>query len=193
MTGRTKETASTLRRYEGTAAGLVGLRLVALTMTMVMSASSVPQAQFLKRVTKLGACGLGGAVGLKVADRVAEFEATRLHLDAATAAEHKRSFQIGFALAGCGGAAALAGTAYARLSERGKAAREREILAALDDAKPRAYADPDNPTLQGTVTAQPSIVDGDQECRIVQDQLPPDHALIKYCRKGAGPWAVKAM
>lgn len=175
----------------------IAIRGVALGLAMVLTASNVSQAQWrvpsFKSVTKVGACGLGVVVGLEVADRVAEFEAKRLKLDPAVAAEHKRSFQLGFALAGCGAGSALAGTTYSRLSQRGKEAREREILAALDDAKPRAYADPDSPTLAGTVTPQPSIIDGDRECRVVQDHLPPDQALIRYCRKGTGPWEVKAI
>lgn len=175
------------------------LRGMALAMAMVLASADYSQAQrrfplpTIKGITKVGACGLGVVAGLEVADRVAEFEAKRLKLDPAVAAEHKRSFQLGFALAGCGAASALAGTTYSRLSQRGKEAREREILAALDDAKPRAYADPDSPTLAGTVTPQPSVIDGDRECRVVQDHLPPDQALIRYCRKGAGPWEVKAL
>lgn len=175
------------------------LRGIALAMAMVLTAADYSQAQrrfpvpTIKGITKVGACGLGVVAGLEVADRVAEFEAKRLKLDPAVAAEHKRSFQLGFALAGCGAASALAGTTYSRLSQRGKEAREREILAALDDAKPRPYADPDSPTLAGTVTPQPSIIDGDRECRVVQDHLPPDQALIRYCRKGTGPWEVKAI
>ncbi|MEQ1575849.1 MAG: hypothetical protein ABL993_16540, partial [Vicinamibacterales bacterium] len=72
-------------------------------------------------------------------------------------------------------------------------ARQKEVLAALEDASPHTYADPDNPTLTGTATAQPTFVQGDQECRIVEDRLATDEALVKYCRPPGGMWAVKTV
>jgi hypothetical protein len=81
------------------------------------------------------------------------------------------------------------------LSKHGKEAREKEIMAALDDAMPtpHAYADPDNSSVKGEAIAQPTFVQGDEECRIVEDQIAPDQALIKYCRPPNGKWSVKTL
>ena len=153
----------------------------------------VAEAQFGKRLLQVGACGAGAFGGVKLGEKVAEMEAKRLNLTPAEAAKRKRAFEIGFALALCGGGAAIAGTAYSKLSKRGQQAREKEILAALDDAMPHTYADPENAALKGTVTPQAAFNEGDQECRVVQDQLAADEALIKYCKSSNGTWAVKTV
>ena len=153
----------------------------------------VAEAQFGKRLLQVGACGAGAFGGVKLGEKVAEMEAKRLNLTPAEAAKRKRAFEIGFALALCGGGAAIAGTSYSKLSKRGQQAREKEITAALDDAMPHTYADPDNATLKGTVTPQAAFNEGDQECRVVQDQLAADEALIKYCKSPNGTWAVKTV
>ncbi|MGH8431347.1 MAG: hypothetical protein ACREUF_13185, partial [Solimonas sp.] len=139
-------------------------------MLLVLTADGgigVATAQPWKRVTQLGACGALGFAGVKIGEKMAEYEAKRLNLNAADAAKHRKAFQIGMGLALCGGGAAIAGTAYTKLSKRGKEAREKEIMAALEDAQPtpRTYVDPEEPSVQGIVTAQPSIVDGNEECR----------------------------
>jgi hypothetical protein len=169
-------------------------------LTAVVSVSlvlaSVPvadAAQFGKRILQVGACGAGAFGGAKLGEKVAAMEAKRLKLSPADAAKRKRAFEIGFALALCGGGAMIAGTSYSKLSKRGQQNREKEIMAALDDAMPHSYADPDNATLQGTATPQAAFMDGDQECRIVEDHLATDTALVKYCRGANGMWAVKAV
>lgn len=136
---------------------------------------------------------LGGAVaGVKAGEAMAAFEARRRNLSPQEAAQHKRAFQIGMGLAICGAAAGVTNSVYNRLSKRGKEAREREIKAALEDAQPHAYADPDNASLQGTVVAQPAHVEGDGECRVVEDRLAEETALVKYCRTPpAGEWKLK--
>ena len=168
-------------------------RIFAVGVVVTLAVPHASEAQIWKRVTQVAACAGGAVAGVKLGDKIAEIEAQKLNLAPEIAAQHRRAFQIGMALALCGGGAALAGTAYSGLSKRGKEARQKEILAALEDAQPHTYTDPENTSLTGTATAQPSVVEGDQECRIVQDQLAADSALIKYCRPPGGTWSVKTV
>jgi hypothetical protein len=56
---------------------------------------------------------------------------------------------------------------------------------------PHTYTDPDNPGLTGSAIAQPAyMADNNKECRLVQDQLGADQAMIKYCRGSNGRWEV---
>ncbi len=172
---------------------LVYALLLAAALGGVLPAPA--DAQIWKRLTQVAACGAGGYAGVKIGEEVAKFEAKRLNLSAADAAKHKKAFQIGIGLALCGGGAAIAGTTYSRLSKRGMESRQQEILKALEDSAPTpyAYVDPDTPSLQGVVVAQPAVVQGDQECRVIQDRLAGDEALVKYCKGSNGAWAVKAI
>jgi hypothetical protein len=149
------------------------------------------EAQFGKRLLQIGACAGAGYGGAKLGEALAESEAKRLKLTPAEAAKRKRAYEIGLGLALCGGGTYIAGTSYSKLSKRGQQAREREVMAALEDAKPHTYADPDNPALTGTAAAQPAFVQGTDECRIVEDRLGGDQAFVKYCRAPGGMWAVK--
>ena len=168
--------------------------VVVLTFGIITGAMPrAAEAQFGKRILQVGACGAGLFGGAKLGEKVAEMQARRQKLSPAEAAKQKKMYQIGFALALCGGGALIAGTAYSKLSKRGQEAREKEIMAALDDAMPHTYADPDTPALKGTVTPQATFMDGNEECRIVEDQLAPDQALVKYCRGANCMWAVKAV
>jgi hypothetical protein len=152
------------------------------------------EAQFLKRLTQGISCAAGGLAGVKLGEKIAEFEAKRLNLSPEDAARHKKAFQIGVGLALCGVGAAVAGTTFSRLSKRGEERRKRELEAALEDAQPRTYADPDRPSLTGSVTVQPTITEGNKECRIVEDVLVDgamsDQALVKYCRTAGEAWKV---
>lgn len=149
-------------------------------------------AQPWKRITQAAVC-VGGAVGgYKLGEKVAEAYIRRMKVPPEQSAKYVRSFQIGLALALCGGGAAIAGTSYEKLSKRGKQAREKEVMAALEDAQPHSYTDPEQPSLQGTIVAKPPEIEGDEECRVVEDQLGSDQALVKYCRTGpTGKWNVK--
>lgn len=149
--------------------------------------------QILKRLAQGGGCMLGGAVGARLGEELAEREAEKRNLTGDAARDLEKQYKTGFALALCGGGAALAGTTYEKLSERGRQAREREVLSALDDAQPHSYVDPENPELAGTVVPQPITVEGDEECRVVEDRLGSDAALIKYCRSPGGAWEVKTV
>jgi hypothetical protein len=171
------------------------LTLISL-LTLVLGLGAIPppaEAQFGKRLLQIGACAGGAYGGAKLGEAIAKSEAARLKLSPAEARKRQRAFQIGLGLALCGGGAFIAGSAYSKLSKRGQEAREKELMAALEDAEPHSYADPDNPALTGTVAAQPTFVQGSEECRIVEDRLSTDEALIKYCRPPGGMWTVKAV
>lgn len=170
--------------------------VVGLFVTLSVVASGHPvaaSAQLWKRATQAAACTAGAFAGVKIADKLADFEAKRLGLSRVEAERQKREFQIGMALALCAGGAAIAGTTYSRLSKRGQESREKEVMAALEDAKPHTYSDPESPSLSGTATAQPSFAEGKEECRIVEDRLGSDSALVKYCRPPNGKWSVKVI
>jgi hypothetical protein len=167
---------------------LVIFVIASLTMAMTPPPAD---AQFGKRILQAGACAGAGFGGAKIGEAIAESEAKRLKLTPAEANKRKKAYQIGLGLALCGGGVYIAGTAYSKLSKRGQQAREREVLAALEDAQPHTYVDPDNAALTGTATAQPAFVQGNDECRIVEDRLGGDEAFVKYCRAPGGMWAVK--
>lgn len=173
-----------------------GGRFVVIFLSFTLTVGAMPrlaEAQLGRRILQIGACGAGAFGGAKLGEKIAEMDARRLKLSPADAAKRKRAFEIGFAIALCGGGALVAGTTYSKLSKRGQEARQKEIMAALDDAMPHAYADPENPTLTGTATPQAVFMEGDQECRIVEDQLATDQALVKYCRPPNGMWTVRAV
>ena len=171
-------------------------RLTTLGLTFVLVASPLAEAQVWKRVTQTVGCGAGAVVGAKVGEKAADYEAKRLGLSPQEAARQKRAYEIGLALAFCAGGAAIAGTTYSHLSKRGKEAREKELQAAVQDASPRVYKDPENPRLEGRLTPQPSFTQGNEECRVIEDHLADgsqtDDALIKYCRQPPdGEWKAK--
>jgi len=167
--------------------------VLVLTVAVAMLASQAAEGQTsLKQKMAIAAACAGGAyAGAKIGEKIAQIEAIRRNLSPQQVASYARAFTIGFAVALCGGGAMAANTTFSKLTKRGKEAREKEIRTALEDAQPHTYADPDNPSLKGTATPQPTFVEGDQECRIVEDQLASDQALIKYCRPPNGTWTVK--
>jgi len=156
------------------------------------------EAQFGKRLLQIGACAGGALGGLKLGEVLGAMDTKRLNLPPEEAKKRVKAYKIGLGLALCGGGAAIAGTVHSKLSERGKKAREQELLAAVNDATPgaaRMYQDPERPGLQGRVTANPAAIEGNQECRIVEDSLAEgttnDTAYIKYCRNAGGNWEPK--
>ena len=171
-------------------------RTSALLLSFLVAQGALPtaaEAQFGKRILQIGACAGAGFAGAKLGEAIAKSEAARLKLSPAEAQKRQRAFQIGLGLALCGGGAYIAGSVYSKLSKRGQEAREKEVLAALEDAQPHTYADPENPALTGTVAAQPTFVQGNDECRIVQDRLATEEAFVKYCRAPGGMWTVKSV
>ena len=133
-------------------------------------------------------CAGGAYGGYKLGQKLAELEATKLKLAAAEAEKHRKAFEIGMALALCGGGALVANTIYSGLSKRDMEARKREMDAALADASPeaRSYVLPES-MLAGTMTAQPIEVDDGRECRTVVDNLAEvgknEPAMARFCRK----------
>ena len=171
--------------------------LVCLTVVVTgagPAASPVAHAQIFKRVLQGAACAAGGFAGVKAGEKIAEFEAKRLKLPPEEAKKHEKAFKIGVGLALCGVGVWVAGTTYSNLSKRGVENRKKEMEAALEDAQPRTYVDPERPTLRGSIQVHPSVVDGNKECRTVEDVLvdgaQSDRALVKYCRADGGDWKV---
>jgi len=150
------------------------------------------------RVKKSMLCGGGLVGGLHLGDKVAQMEAKRLKLAGPAAAEMTRQFQIGVAMSFCGGGSAVQGTRFAQMSEKDKQERQHEIDAAVADEDPgtKTYALPDHPNMMETVSADPPVPEGNNECRTVKDHLAEgengDSALVKYCHKPPdGKWALQ--
>lgn len=149
-----------------------------------------------KSIVEVLGCVGGGLVGAALAKALVNNEVKRLKLTPQQAAKRERNYLIGFALIGCGGGSVLAGTAYAKLSDSGKKAREQELLAAAASAKPRTYRDPENPTLQGVAKPLPAYADAsnNRQCRDIEDTLADagkgEPIVVKYCRSlPNGGWA----
>jgi surface antigen len=176
-------------------------RSLVLGLCALLVFGAIPRnanAQLGKRLLQIGACAGGGVAGMKLGEMLAEMDARRLKLSPAETKKREKAYKIGLGLALCGGGAVIAGTVHSKLSERGKKSREQELLAAVNDTAPsasRMYSDPERPGLQGRVTAQPAVVEGAQECRVVEDTLAEgaanDTAYIKYCRTPGGAWQPK--
>lgn len=140
-----------------------------------------------KRAAQAVLCAGGAYGGYRLGAKLAEREIERLDLSAEQEQALTRAFQIGSALILCKGGAMLAGTVYERLSQRDLEAREREMEAAVAaaDPGPRTYVLPDS-GLEGTLTVEPSEVDGNRECRTVVDHLAEvedgEPVMTRYCR-----------
>ncbi len=148
--------------------------------------------------TSLG-CGTGALLGAEIGKKFADSEAKRLKLPPAQAAAQRKKYEIGLAMALCGGGQAVAGTTYAKLSKHGQDARNKELQSALMDEAPapHMYKDPDNPQLNGTLMPEMATTQGNQECKVIEDSLADgsqnDSALIKYCRVPPdGMWKVQS-
>lgn len=141
-----------------------------------------------KRAAQTVLCAGGAYGGYRLGTRLAEREVRRLNLPTEEAEKLTLAFQIGSALILCKGGAMLAGTIYERLSERDLAVREREMEAAVAGAEPgtRTYVLPDS-ELEGTLTVEPSVVEGNRECRTVIDHLADveggEPVMTRYCRQ----------
>jgi surface antigen len=187
--GRLKEASTSMNG----ATSIPRIRAFSCVALIVFAGTCPAEEGWGKKLFQAGACAAAGVGGAVVGEKIAEWEAKKNNLPPAEAKKRKRSYQIGFAIALCGGGAALAGTAYSAMSKRGQEAREKEINAALEDSNPHTYADPENPSVQGTVSAMPVFKDGERECRIAEDQYGGDQALIKYCRGSDGKWKVRTV
>ncbi len=160
------------------------------------AAADSGESSFAKTAMQTIGCIGGAFAGAALAKSLAASEAKRLKLAPAEAAKRERGYQIAFALVGCGGGSALAGTAYSKLGEAGRKAREQELLAAASTSRPRTYKDPDNATLSGQIKPLPVYADaaGHRECRDLEDTLADagkgEPIVVKYCRNlPNGGWA----
>lgn len=156
-------------------------------------------AQFSKlkqKFTEVAVCGAGAAGGYKLGQKFGQAQAAKMHLPPAEAQAMQRKYEIGLAMALCKGGSAVAGTIFAKLSEKDKKAREDEINSALAESAPttKTYPVPDQPTMTETITTQPIVTaDNGNECRVMEDNLADGAdkgtALVKYCRKPPdGSW-----
>ena len=166
------------------------LVLFALAATLAPR-DAASQNSIVKRVGQGAFCAGFGYAGYRLGEKIADIEIKRQALAGKEAEQLKRGLQIGAALIFCKGGTMVAGTVYDRLSKRDMEAREREMNAALADASPEArrYVLPES-QLQGTITAQPAVVEGNRECRTVVDNLADaqEPAIVKYCRSSGGQW-----
>lgn len=141
-----------------------------------------------------GGCVLGGLAAALLAKTYASAEARRLKLSSAESSKRERRYMLGFAAMGCPVGAYLGATAYDKLSEQGRQARERELIAAASSAQVRTYTDPGNPSLRGRVTPGPVYADNGRECKDTEDFLADagkgEPAVVKVCRTPPGGWAL---
>jgi surface antigen len=181
---------------------VVGLLLQTTTPSpMVAQIPNIKKlGDYAKDPRKALACGGGAIGGYKLGQKMAEVESKRLKLSPEATAQETRKFEIGMAMALCGGGTAVEGTIYSKLTERDKKARQKEMDSAVADTAPgeKTYTLPDHPDMHGTITAQPVVAEGNNECRTVEDTLAEsgkgDSALVKYCRKPPdGSWQVATM
>ena len=160
--------------------------VIATSLLSLLIAPPAASAQLKKRLMQAAVCGGGAYGGVKLGEKIAEIEAKKMKLGAGEAAKHRRAFQIGMALALCGGGALVAGTVYDKMSKRDMEARKREIEAAVENATPatRSYILPDS-KLTGAIKTEAIEVDGSKECRTVVDTLQEGNepARTRFCRK----------
>jgi hypothetical protein len=172
-----------------------------LTGVLLFSQAPVLKAQIwknpIKVVTQGGGCAGGGIVGMLLGDKIADMYIGRMKLTGKDAEKARTGFKVGGGLAGCAGGAALAGTTYEKLSKGGKQAREKELMAALEDSQPRNYRDPEQATLIGSLKPQAPTMEGKKECRVIEDELSDgsnsSSALLRYCRDSGGQWKYDAI
>lgn len=171
-----------------------GITVCSMSLVLLLQACAEGQS-LAKTLTQSVGCAAGGAGGYYLAKMLAKADEKRSNLSPSEAKKRERGYKIGLAMIGCAGGAILAGTAYGKLSERGKKRREQEMLAAVATATPRTYRDPENPKLEGRITPQPVYADasGSRECRNVEDYLADagkgEPIIVKYCRSiPSGDW-----
>lgn len=172
------------------AVGRRGVSLLLATFVLLASlgAPQRAEAQLKKRLMQTALCGGMAYGGWKLGEKVAQYEIKRQGLTGQKASQMTKALQIGAALIFCQGGAALAGTAYDKLSKRDLEARQKEMEAAVAEAEPvsRTYVMPESQR-SGTMTTTAPTQEGDKECRLVVDQLADvdagEQSVTKFCRK----------
>lgn len=156
------------------------------------------EAQLKKRLMQTALCGGMAYGGWKLGEKVAQYEIKRQGLTGTQASQMTKALQVGAALMFCQGGAALAGTAYDKLSKRDLEARKKEMEAAVAVAEPtsRTYVMPESQR-SGTLTTSAPTPEGDKECRLVVDQLADvsagEQSVTKFCRKPGGEWELEVV
>lgn len=163
---------------------------LALAMILMLATPPRLEAQFKKRAMQIAFCAGGAFGGFKLGEKVGEMYVRKAKVPPEQARKYIRSFQVGMAMALCGGGALVTGTVYDKMSKRDKQAREQEMEAAVMAADPgtRQYVLPDS-KLTGKITSEPlEVADDGRECRTVVDMLAEgsDPARARYCRKPGG-------
>lgn len=172
---------------------LVTRRLTAVVLLSIVALATLvtPQraeGQLKKRLMQTALCGGMAYGGWKLGEKVAQYEIKRQGLSGTQATQMTKALQVGAALIFCQGGAALAGTAYDKLSKRDLEARQKEMEAAVAEAEPttRTYVMPESQR-SGTMTTSAPTQEGDKECRLVVDQLADvsagEQSVTKFCRK----------
>lgn len=171
---------------------------VLLLLSGLIPRAATAQGGFKKRAMQLALCGGMAYGGYKLGEKIAQYEIKRQGLVGQQAVQMTKALQIGAALILCKGGAALAGSAYDKLSKRDLEARQREMQAALAVAEPtqRPYVMPESGR-HGTLTTKAPEQEGEKECRIVVDQLADvaagEQAITKFCRKPGGDYELEAI
>lgn len=173
------------------------LKSLLLALSLSVLCAPVLAAQFGglgKRLTQIGGCGAGGALGYmagKEVSRFAQRNADRLHIPKDSIAKYEKSIRIGTAAIGCLGGAALSGTVYERVSRRDMERRRDAIVAAVNEADPvtRTYVLPESQIRESVTTTAP-YADGTRECKdtVVRDNAGTneERARATFCTNGAG-------
>jgi hypothetical protein len=167
---------------------LPSLLLLVLVVFASLGAPRRADGQLKKRLMQTALCGGMAYGGWKLGEKVAQYEIKRQGLTGTQATQMTKALQVGAALIFCQGGAALAGTAYDKLSKRDLEARQKEMEAAVAEAEPtsRTYVMPESQR-SGTMTTTAPTQEGDKECRLVVDQLADvsagEQSVTKFCRK----------
>ena len=143
-----------------------------------------------EKVLEAAFCNANSPLAKQLTQRLGSLSSSNSKLTGTALAAEQRRFEIGVAMAICHGGFRVAGTLYARMSQRDQDARQK----ALDDAlahdsqdKTTTYVLPDHPEITGTITPVSTITaDNGRECTVLQDGVAEgsqnDSALNKFCR-----------
>lgn len=144
-----------------------------------------------RSITKGLGCLLGGGAAALLAKNYAEKDAKRLQLSNQEAKKRERGYMLGFGVLGCAGGAAVAGTAYDKLSEQGRKNRMAALSEAARSGRVQSYTDPENPADRGTITPSARFVDDSgRECVDTEDVWADgEPAFSKVClAPGSSSW-----
>lgn len=160
-----------------------------LLVEVIQPRLALSQFNFKQKATEMLLCGGGAFAGFKLGEKLADSAAQKMKLPPGLAADQKRKFEIGLAMALCNGGKLVANTTFATLSKKDREARQSDLDAAVASEEPvtKNVALPDHPKMTETITTEATVTDGDRECKVVKDHLAEgdkgDDALVKYCHK----------